>query len=647
MSKKTNKLFLFAYMVLSIFIMEFVLRLRTVGQFFSVGIVISLIFTIPIASIVLIFVSFFQNRFQRILVAITLLLLGVVFASQLVYYNIFQTFYTIYSVKNSSQVIGFWRDILTFILSNLHWIIILLLPAIMLLFMKSLSFEFKTKKTVRVYLAALALVTHLTGIMTIHVGGKGANSPFDLYYNNYNPILSMNHLGLVTTMRIDMQRFFTGWSPHVDVFIPEPPEEPPREIEYNIMNIDFEYLKSNENNKDLLTMHQYFSSVRPTAKNDFTGKYEGYNLVLITAEAFSPFAVHKDITPTLYKLVNEGYNFSNFYVPIWDVSTSDGEYVALTGLIPKSRVWSFKESAAIDLPFVMGNQLKNLGYKTVAYHNHNYRYYARDKSHPNMGYIYKGIGNGLDVRRVWPASDLEMLQKTTPEYINDEPFHAYYMTVSGHLQYNFTGNSMAAKNRKYVENLPFSNQARAYLATQIELDKALEHLLDELEKAGVAERTLIALSADHYPYGLDDDVIDEFAGGHLERNFELYRSNFILYTKGMEPLTVDKPCSSLDIIPTLSNLLGLEFDSRLLMGTDIFSDADPLVIFRNHSFITDKGRYNSVTQEFIPNDGVMVNEQYVETIKSIVETKFFMSARILETDYYNKVLNAVIIEESQ
>jgi len=168
-------------------------------------------------------------------------------------------------------------------------------------------------------------------------------------------------------------------------------------------------------------MHKYFESVQPTAKNKYTGIYKGYNLILITAESFSPYAVRKDVTPTLYKMVHEGFNFTNFYNPLWGVSTSDGEYVALTSLIPKSGVWSFEKSGSIYLPFVMGNQLKKLDYKTVAYHNHFYTYYSRDISHPNMGYDYKAVGHGLKMKRVWPESDLEMLEKTIPEYINNQP----------------------------------------------------------------------------------------------------------------------------------------------------------------------------------------------------------------------------------
>jgi len=241
------------------------------------------------------------------------------------------------------------------------------------------------------------------------------------------------------------------------------------------------------------------------------------------------------------------------------------------------------------------------------------------------------------VKETWPESDLEMMEKTVQEYVQDQPFHTYYMTVSGHMQYSFTGNYIAWKNKKYVEHLPYSDQAKAYIATQLELDRALENLLVELEKAGVADKTLIALSADHYPYGLDDNTIDELAGHPVERNFELYKNTFILYTKGMKPEVITKPASSLDILPTLSNLLGIDYDSRLLMGRDIFSDAEPLVPFLNKSFITDKGMYNSASRTFVANNGEQVDEDYVKYMSSVVDAKFYYSTKILEKNYYSKI----------
>jgi len=346
--------------------------------------------------------------------------------------------------------------------------------------------------------------------------------------------------------------------------------------------------------------------------------------------------VREDLTPTLYKMVHEGFYFSDFYTPIWRVSTSDGEYVACTGILPKSGVWSFYRSHTNYLPFTMGNQLRNIGYKTVAYHNHTHNYYRRHLSHPNMGYDYKGVGSGLELPRIlWPNSDLEMMQVTIDEYINNQPFHAYYMTVSGHLEYNFGGgNAMASRNREAVEHLPYSDANKAYIACNLELEYALAYLMERLNRAGIAENTFIVLSTDHYPYGLDGtNGISEFLGHQVDREFELYENHLIIYAQGMEPVRIDKPASSLDIIPTVSNLMGLEFDSRLLMGRDLLSNSDPLVIFANRSFITANGR-RIRGGDFVPNPGVTVPDGYADYISAVIEAKFSASTSILDLDYY-------------
>ncbi len=664
--------YLLLYYIVSIFFMEFLLRILVIESVFSSVLIFPLLFSLNIAALFHIICSSFKDKINYIVSLVFLSTLAVIFSSQLVYYKFFRMFYTTYSLGNGSQVLEFWRDILLLIIQNILWIILFFAPAILFIVLGKKIFSFKnTNRDYKSSLMYLIVFLHITNLEAIYITGTEENSAYDLYFHNNYPVLSVEKLGLVTTMRLDLQRLILGWSPSLEVsaiglsdFYDEETsystdktitasvkiqnpideiselvveEENEEKIEYNIIDIDFNALILKEKDKTIRNMHEYFEDIQPSKKNEYTGKYKGYNLILITAEGFSHYAVNKDVTPTLYKLVNEGYKFTNFYNPIWGVSTSDGEYVACTGLIPKSGVWSFYHSGKNYMPFAMGNQLKKLEYNTVAYHNHSYTYYKRDVSHPNMGYEYKGVGNGLDVKNTWPESDLEMMEKTIPEYINNQPFHAYYMTVSGHMQYNFTGNYMSVKNKEYVKELPYTEAGRAYLACQIELDKALEYLLDQLEEAGIADNTLIALSADHYPYGLKNEEIDDLAGHEVERNFELYKSAFILYTKGMEPVTIDKHCSSLDIIPTISNLLGLEYDSRLLMGKDIFSDSELLVIFSNRSFITDKGSYNSLTKEFTSSDGAEIGEGYVKQISSIIKNKFYYSAKILETDYYGKI----------
>lgn len=655
-------IFLLVFYIFSFFYMELLLKISIGGSLLSLGTLLTLIFSSMTAIITYILSRLFQPTVNHILSIVFLSLAAIIYYSQFIYYKFFKTFYTIYSAGNATQVAEYWQDIIEIILKNAFFLFAFFLPIIIIAaFGRKLYRYSKIKRlTFLSHLSILSLL-YLTAILIIHTSGKDINSPYDLYYLSNSPPVSVNKLGLLTTMRLDLQRQITHWSPTYNKPVtiiqePEsdpPPKDPPNQNQIpssddqkepvfidQIMEIDFDSLMAKEKNPIVNDMHLYFKNIKPTKTNEYTGKYKGYNLIFLTAEGFSSYAVQQDVTPTLYKMVHEGYQFSNFYNPIWGVSTSDGEYVATQGLIPKSGVWSFYESGKNHLPFVMGNQLKSLGYKTVAYHNHTFDYYNRDVSHPNLGYEYKALGNGLNIKETWPESDLEMMEVTIPEYISQEPFHAYYMTVSGHMLYNFTGNYIAYKNKELVDHLPYSEEAKAYLATQIELDKALELLLNKLEEAGIADRTLIALSADHYPYGLDKKTIDELAGHKVEENFELYKSTLILYTKGMEPVKIQKPASSLDIIPTLSNLFGLEYDSRLLMGRDLFSDSDGLVIFSNRSFITNKGKYNALENKFYPYEGAKVENDYVKRMQAIVNNKFYYSSMILDQDYYAKVLQS-------
>lgn len=653
------------YLWISVIVFELFLRTQTESSFFNEGLLYSLLFSSALVFLFYLISTFMPLKAKRVFLGFFLGFMTLLFASQLIYYKIFKTFYTVFSAKNGGQVLEFINDILFAMGKNVLGLLLLFIPLIgyILLTVKRKRTRYNHTWAERGLISVLAAVLFGAGLLGVRLGNQDVNSAYDLYYRNNYPVASVNKLGLLTSMRLDLQRTLFGFEQELappppkeeipDVVVEKPetpgteteePEETPKPVyKDQVEEIDFEKLIAETSNETLKNMHIYFSERTPTKENEYTGMFEGYNLIFLTAEAFSHYSIDKELTPTLYKLANEGFRFTNFYNPIWGVSTSDGEYVATTGLIPKSGVWSMYKSGSISMPYAMGNQLRALGYKTVAYHNHTFDYYERDVSHPNLGYDYKGLGNGLVVRKTWPESDLEMMEVTTDEYMKEEPFHAYYMTVSGHMRYDFNGNFIAYKNRELVADLPYGQGGKAYMATQIELDKALEHLLKKLEENGVADKTLIAMSADHYPYGLEKADIDELAGHSVEENFELYKSSFILYAKGMEPITIDRPVSSLDIIPTLSNLLGLKFDSRLLMGVDMLSDAPAKVIFNNRSFITDVGRYDSTKGTFTVNPGVTMTEEEKETyrkaVSSEIERQFYYSAMFLDTDYYKKVLN--------
>ena len=249
------------------------------------------------------------------------------------------------------------------------------------------------------------------------------------------------------------------------------------------------------------------------------------------------------------------------------------------------------------------------------------------------------------VPNLWPQSDLDMFTGTIPMYIDKQPFNVYYMTVSGHSGYSKTGNSMTKKNWSRVEHLTCSDALKGYFAAQLELEDALTHLMQQLETYGIADNTVICLTADHFPYGLDSDAalgnmpyLSELYGYDVTTVFQRDHSALILWCGELEdqdPIVVDSPVSSLDILPTLANLFGVEFDSRLLPGRDVFSEAPALVFTSGYNWITDYGVYYASSGTFTRTDlTVTLPDNYVKSINAIVGNKISYCDMVLEYDYF-------------
>ena len=655
---KRQKLSFLVFPVVIIY-MELIFKFLTTPDFLNQGLIFMPLFSIVAGTVLSVICSCFTSKTGNILARIFLFILAFIFSTQIVYFWCFNKYLILYSVGvgGADQIIeqGIWEKTLETIKACVFPVILLFAPAVLSCFFvnkkRGVSFT-KISITPRIlgFLGSLGL-HFLTILLALIIPVTN-----EVYNQAFDPNLSAAYFGLLNTELQDIKYNILG-SDHpsdieVDASSDIPTSAQPQKQASWQMNIDFDTLIKNETDEDILNLHKYFSERIGTEKNQYTGMFEGYNLIYITAEGFSQYAISKELTPTLYKMYNGGFKFNNFYTPLWGVSTSDGEYVNCTGLIPKSGVWSFYRSGEQknNMCFTMGRQFLKSGVEKVyAYHPHTYKYYRRDVSHPNMGYIYKGIGNGLEgkIKNCWPESDLEMIAATADEYISKENrFHAYYMSVSGHMDYDFSANSMSAKNKKLVEKLPYSDTAKAYIACNIELDRAMELLLSKLEAAGVADKTLIVITPDHYPYGLEDKnaedeyhYFSELAGHKIDPNFEIYKSVLLMYSPSMKKsIEVNKYCSSLDVLPTISNLLNMEYDSRLLMGKDILSNSAPLVVFSNRSFITERGTYNSTERKFKDFNGEEIKDKkYISEYKTEVNNMFLASSGILDYDYYNIV----------
>lgn len=583
---------------------------------------------------------------QRVL-AVLLVLIQCLFAeTQLIYHAVFGGMMPVSQLAMGGGVITeFFSQTVYTIRQNLVQVLLLLLPlAVLVLVMlrKGLRRRFNGRQI----LGALALLIVLaagTGLVmrfacshTVRVWRvfSDAGTSADLSYR---------HVGMTATTMRELTGIIFGEGKRDNTLTAS--DGAARSYDPDTWNVlpqlDFQALADSTDNEALAQLDRYFAGVEPTRKNAFTGCLKGYNVIFLCAESYSPMFVTPELTPTLYRMSHSSFVFENYYGS-YTYMTTNGEYTACLGLYPdmtRSKfLSSFNASVGHYLPFCLGTALKQYGYTTLAYHNNNGEFYNRSQTHPNMGYDFRAVGTGLDMTIQKPASDLEMMKASVDQYINqDNPFHVYYMTYSGHYHYTW-GNAMSAKHREEVENLPYSEEVKAYIACNLEVEYALSYLEQRLADAGKLDRTLIVLTNDHYPYGLSPEQYNELAGREIDVSFEKYRNHFICYAPGLEQtIRVKTYCSTADILPTILNLLGVDYDSRLLAGSDVLSEGRHAAILYDGSFITDRFRYNANTGEVIPEPGVTVDSTVLEDWKQWVENKFTFSSEILDTDYYAHV----------
>ncbi|MBE5940368.1 MAG: hypothetical protein E7266_08215 [Lachnospiraceae bacterium] len=664
---------------------------------------IYILLSIPAGLFMSLFTLLFNEITNRIITYLLTFFVCLLFAAEFVIVIIFQLYTPIFSMFDmTGQIAGetnFVMVAVNAVLDRIFTIILFFLPMVFILTVGSIFFEFRRRKILfsGIVLGG-AIVLQVVAVLSLGLPwgvGAGVYTPKELYKMDTAINEQVNKLGVFTMIRLDLKYILfptdTYISGDVEVDMPDLPDIPssgdvndpsedtptteePIDTSPNIMDIDFAALIDSESDSSIVKIHKYVSQKNDdgtytwaTNKNEYTGMFEGYNVIFIVAEGFSKYGLIPELMPTLYRLSNEGFVFNNFYTPLHFTSTIGGEFQSITGIYPKdgqkSSIVTGKNGS--NMYFTLAKQLNRLQYSSYAYHNgSDPKYYDRHISHPNFGYEWRPAKEWYELEKkengsiYWPQSDLHMIENTIGDYLNVvSPFNVYYLTVSGHVQYNFSGNAMSIKNKEAVAHLPYGETARAYIACQLELEKAVAKIVEELETTGLDKNTLLVLTPDHIPYFNVSNVLAELAGHEFGKetmeyvgkesglDFDVYRNTLIMWSGSMEePVVVDKVCGQVDILPTVSNLLGLEYDSRLLIGSDILSDSQGIVVLASKSWITDIGVYNIQDKKFTLAEGldesVYTDEyikQYIKAMTNIAKKKVEMSASIISTDYYNSI----------
>ncbi|MBR2067363.1 MAG: LTA synthase family protein, partial [Solobacterium sp.] len=636
--------------------LEILLKFHTASKAWLPELFFIFLFTLLHASLLYLLTSFIPEKFRIKTNILLMILFSTLFIAIDFIYAQFKVFYdpTTILAGTADLFTHFFHATYTLVFSHngIRKLLLYFSPIVFYaLFSKRIQqIDFLPKR--RLFLSLIAITSYLSAYLFIQSQPLYARP----YTTEYNYATAVEDFGLFTAMRLDLEHvqknknitFETIEETPTPAPVIEETIEEKEEIVYVENKLDIDFKKKKENANELeRQLDDYVASLTPTLTNDFTGKFEDKNLILITAEAFSAELIDPTLTPTLYRLANKGIQFTDYYQPA-SAGTTGGEYEILFGSLPMNGGMALKNTQYFHNQMTIASLLSKKGYTGYAFHNNDYTFYDRNITHNNLGYSegFMGYGNGMEeyVEDHWPQSDLEMFQGTFPLYSDEEKFNVYYMTVSGHNGYSIGENYLVEKHWDRVSELPYSDIVKGYIAANLDLEDALTWLVDALEEKGIADDTLIVLSADHFPYGLDDGdslqestYLSELYGYAVNNYLERDHNRLIMWSASLEkeePMIINTPTFSLDILPTLANLFGCEWDSRLFIGRDIFSTAEPLVFNTGYDWKTNQGTYLSSTGLFYPNEGIEVDEAYVERMRTIVRNKMNYAQGIEDTDYF-------------
>ena len=361
---------------------------------------------------------------------------------------------------------------------------------------------------------------------------------------------------------------------------------------------------ANENDSILNSLNNYFISQPISSTNDKTGFFKDKNLIVIMMESVNDIIDNPEYYPNFAYLKNNGWYFANHFSPRSNCPTSNNEFSSLTGLYADSNICTaniYEDNTYYESLF---NLFNNAGYYANSFHNYYNKYYDREIYHPNLGSdkYHNASDMGLEISDFdydW-TSDVDMmeyyLQTLDSEVPRGSNFMSFIITVTSHGSYEYPS-LYGDMYLDMTENTDYSMPIRRYLSKLKVVDNALGTLIDGLKAKDLLDDTIIVLYGDHYPYNLGDDLLKEVLTRDID-NYERERTPLIIYNPGLEKQEFTEYTSYLNLTPTIANLFALDFDPRLYVGEDYFSDEFAgIVTFPDLSWLNKDLYYESTTGE--------------------------------------------------
>lgn len=570
---------------------------------------------------------------------------------QLGFLNFLGAFISLGNAEQGTKVTDYVLEFLCSFRPAIHTLIIpFILTCIYLIFERYVTRDGYEKKIdfksmiqnlgLIVYLALICFTYYVTLELDFMQNKFQTVTNKSLFNYPSNPALTIKNFGTTVYLILDIKGTITG--PISETYTPEEPEKPVIDNSRKIDDEAWDSLSKVEEDPSMITLNSYFKNRTIYPTNEYTGKFEDKNLIMIMMESIGEAVFHEDYKeyfPTLYKLYSEGMTGINNYSPRNNCATGESELTSQTSLYSIETTCTVNTYKKNEYREALLYMLRNNMYYTSTYHNYNELYYSRSVYEYKLGsssyYGITDLGMSYDLAyKEWP-SDLEMMEKAVPKFIDQDKFATYMITVSAHTPYIFSS-KMGNKHLSLFKDLDAPTTVKRYLSKVKELDLALEFLLKSLEEKGKLDDTVIVLFGDHYPYGLNDKEYASLAHYDTKSNGEVDRTPFIIYNSATPKEEIEKYTSPMDYTPTLLNLFGIDYDPRHYMGHDIFSEYDDYVVFPDNSWQSAAGYYSTSKGEFFPSgDSSNITDEEIIKINKEINDMRSMSGLAIKKNYFD------------
>lgn len=606
------------------------------------------LFELSFASLIISLAQFRYNKVMKVILCLIPLLFAIYAIAQMGFIIFLGNYVSFKTAGQATKITEYVIEFIRFLKPTMY---LALIPVILYTIYQIKSKTEMTSNIKHIGLTLMiSLLTYAGAVATIAAAPN--QGTINLMNTYKNPVIIETALKEFGTQRFLFRDLITLMiEPEeedlvIEVITPDPTPEPlptpTPEIDYSRVIDDSAWIeaKNNETNETVKQLDEYFLSKKITDKNEMTGIFEGKNLIHIMIEAFDYIAIDPVLTPTIYKMQQEGWDFNNYFTPKYSCTTGESEFISLTSLVPSSSVCTPNSYSKNTFNESVLSIFQNNGYTVSAYHNWEDEFYDRRELYQNMGVddYYNIEQMNFKIIQGWQSDD-ELMKQAIPHFINEDKFMAHIVTSSMHFPYDMN----STLGNRYMDRInevhpDYSIEIKRYISKCMELDKGLETLLNALEEAGKLEDTVIVMFADHHPLKTSLDTLTKYTT-QFDRSYGLNedKTPLIIYNAGTEDMDIDKVSSTFDILPTVANLFHLNYDPRLYVGTDIFSEEENTIIFTNGDWISTYGWYDASENRFTNfDDSNPASENWIQNQNKKVTNAHNISLMIYKTNYFKK-----------